>query len=279
MRDDKMLASWNGLLIGSLADAGRALGEPSWVEAAERAFAAIEGQLLISGRVGRYAIAGAASSSRPGFLDDQAYFGSAALDLYEATGDPRYASVAKAIAGTMVQHHADPIDGSFYFAPSDGEALIARTKDAFDQAIPSAAAMAAILCLRVGGALDASFAGHGERQLLALANMAPDNPLGMSTAVLGLDRLVRGSVDVVLVGARGSEATRALADIAFKAYLPHKSVVYLDPDDPATTAIAPLLAEGKTGRAGATVAYVCRGRACSLPVSEPDELAKLLASP
>jgi uncharacterized protein YyaL (SSP411 family) len=279
MRDDKMLASWNGLLIGALADAGRALGEPSWVDSAERAFNALEGELVISGRVGRYAMAGVAASAKPGFLDDQAYFGNAALDLYEATGDPRYASIAKAIAKAMVEYHQDSVDGAFYFAPSDGEALIARTKDAFDQAIPSAAAMAAILCLRVGGVIDASFAGHGERQLLALANAAPDNPLGMSTAVLGLDRLVRGSVDVVLVGPRSSEATRALADVAFRAYLPTKSLVYLDPADPATTAIAPLLAEGKTGREGKAVAYVCRGRACSLPVSEPDELAKLLATP
>ncbi len=279
MRDDKMLASWNGLLIGALADAGRAFGEPTWVEAAARAFAAIEAGLVRGGRVGRYLKDGAATSDRPGFLDDQAYVGNAALDLYEATGDPRYASVAKAIAGAMVEHHLDRIDGSFYFAPDDGEALIARTKDAFDQAIPSAAATAAILCLRVGATLDAPIAGHGERQLLALADVAPENPLGMGTAVLGLDRLVRGSVDVVLVGPRDDAATRALADVVFRAYLPTKSIVYLDPADPRTAAIAPVRAEGKAPRPGTTVAYVCRGRSCSPPVDDAAELAKLLSAP
>ncbi|HVY45490.1 MAG TPA: thioredoxin domain-containing protein [Minicystis sp.] len=277
MQDDKVLASWNGLLISALCDAGRALGEPSWIEAAAAAFAPIEGGLVRAGRVGRYLKAGAAPSDRPGFLDDQAYVGNAALDLYEATGDPRYASVAKAIAGTMVDHHLDRAGGGFFFTPDDGDPLIARTKDAFDQAIPSATSMAALLCLRVGAALDATYFAHGERQLLALADAAIENPQGMSQAILGLDRLVRGSVDVVLVGPREAPATRALADAAFAAYLPNRSLVYLDPDDPGTTAIAPLLAEGKTGRPGATLAYVCRGRTCSAPVEEPAALAELLA--
>jgi uncharacterized protein YyaL (SSP411 family) len=164
----------------------------------------------------------------------------------------------------------------FFFTPDDGEAVIARTKDSIDHAIPSASPMAALLCLRVGAIADASYAKPGEQQLAALAAAATENPMGMSQAVLGIDRLVRGSVDVVLVGPREAPETRALADVVFRAYLPNRGLVYLDPAEPETLAITPLLAEGKAGKPGVTVAYVCQGRTCSLPVTEPEELEALL---
>jgi uncharacterized protein len=277
LRDDKILASWNALVISALADAGRALGEPTWVRAAEEAFQALERALLRDGRVGRYVKSGAEPRDRPGFLDDQAYFGNAALDLYEATGDGRYATAARAIADAMVQHHADPL-GGFFFTPDDGEALIARTKDAFDHAIPSASAMAAQLCLRVAELCDApALSKAGARQLELVAGMAATNAFGLAQSVLAIDRAARGATTVVLVGSRSSAETRALADVVFRAYLPERALAYLDPSDPSAFALSPALVEGKSGRPGKTVAYVCRGRACSAPVTEPAELEKLLA--
>jgi uncharacterized protein YyaL (SSP411 family) len=284
LRDDKVLASWNGLLIGALADAGRALGEPSWVEAAAAAFAAIEAGLVRGGRVGRYLKDGKAASDRPGFLDDQAYLGNAALDLYEATGEPRYVGVARAIALAMIEHHWDRGEGGFYFAPDDGDTLIARTKDVFDQAIPSGASMAALLCLRLGalspspspeGAAGAEdLAEVGRRQLEPIAGPALENAFGMGQAVLGLDLLVRGSTDIVVVGPPA--AREPLVRAAFRAYLPCRTVVALDPADPRSVAAAGALAEGKTHREGHAAAYVCQGRACSAPVSGAAELEKLL---
>jgi hypothetical protein len=275
-RDDKVLASWNGLLLGALADAGRALGEPSWVDAARAGFDAIEQRLVRGGRVGRYFKDGVAASEKPGFLDDQAYFGNAALDLFEATGDPRYAGVARAICAAMVEHHWDRGEGGFWFSPDDGDALITRTKDAYDQAIPSAAAMAALLCLRVGTTSDADLFAPGEKQLQLLAGSAMETAMGMSQTLLTLDRLVRGSTDVVLVGPLDAPSTRALADVAFRKYIPNRSVVHVDPSRPESLAAAPIAAEGKSGEPGATVAYVCRGRACSAPVRDAAALEALL---
>jgi hypothetical protein len=285
-RDDKILASWNGLLISALADAGRALGEPSWVVEAERAFAAIERILIHDGRVSRYFKDGAApiatggsgvaAGARPGFLDDQAYVGNAAIDLYEATGAPRYLELATRIADRMIARHEDAALGGFFFTPDDGDALLARTKDAFDQAIPSAPAMAALLCQRLAAAVDPRFAKPASRQLALFSGVAAKNAQGLGQVVLCLDRQVRGSVDVVLVGPRAAASTRALADVVFAAYLPTRTLVYVDPSDPATVAAAPLLAEGKPANEGASLAYVCRGRACSAPVSDPAELEALL---
>jgi hypothetical protein len=277
LRDDKVLASWNGLLIGALAEAGRALGEPAWVRAAEEAFAAIERGLIRDGRVGRYLKDGRAAAEGPGYLDDQAYVGNAALDLYEATGEPRYVETALAVARAMVAHHWDAAGGGFYFAPDDGEALIARTRDAFDQAIPAGASMAALLCLRLGSLVDPGLSAAGARQLEQCAAAAVENPFGMSQAVLGLDRLVRGSTDVVLVGPRA--AAEALAAAAYRAYLPNRTLAWVDPEDAASVAAARVLAEGKPARAGEAVAYVCRGRTCSAPVNGAEELLALLREP
>ncbi|WP_437639025.1 thioredoxin domain-containing protein [Sorangium sp. So ce854] len=288
-RDDKVLASWNGLLVGALADAGRALDEPAWIDAAARAFAALERKLVRGGRVGRYLKDGApggaraerggaeaAGDVRPGFLDDQAYLGNAALDLYEATAEPRYVGVARAIADAMIAHHWDDAASGFFFTPDDGDALIARTQDIYDQAAPSAVSMAAQLCLRLAEIADDRYLAPAERQLDALAPTALENPFGLGQTVCALDRLARGSVTVVVVGEAGSAAAGALAREAFKAYLPNRAVVVVDPARAETAEAVKVVAAGKPARPGAAVAYVCRGRTCSAPVAAPAELRALL---
>ena len=92
-----------------------------------------------------------------------------------------------------------------------------------------------------------------------------------------LDRLVRGSVDVVLVGSRADPKTLALADSVFARYVPNRTLAWLDPADPRSREACALLAEGKPVT-GSPAAFVCRGRTCSLPVTTPDDLAKLLAA-
>jgi uncharacterized protein len=275
-RDDKVLASWNALTISALAEAGRALGEPSWVAAAERAFKRIEAKLVSNGRVGRF-IKDEMTKGEVGFLDDQAYFANAALDLYEATHDPRYIDVARTIVDKMIEHHWDAAEGGFYFTPADGERLIARTKDAFDHAVPSGLSMAALACLRLSEIADPKYRGPGETQARRLASAAVDNPFAFGQLVCVIDRLVRGTVDVVIVGAPSSAPARALSDAAFRAYLPNRNVVMIDPENAETSRAAAVLAEGKPARPGEALAYVCRGRACSAPVTAPEELSRMLA--
>ena len=274
-RDDKILASWNALLIGALADAGRAFDEPSWILAAQRAFDRIDRKLVKGGRVGRF-LKDEATKGEVGFLDDQAYFANAALDLYEATGEPRYVEAARAIADQMILHHWDAAEGGFYFTPDDGEALIARTKDAFDHAVPSGLSIAVLVCLRLGALADAKYFEVGERQAKLLASAGLDNPFAFGQLVCDVDRLVRGSVDVVVVGPADAPATRALTSEAFRAYLPNRNVAVVDPASAASVKAAAVLAEDKPAREGTSVAYVCRGRSCSAPVTSPEDLAKLL---
>jgi len=122
--------------------------------------------------------------------------------------------------------------------------------------------------------VDPALAEAGRRQLEIVARTAIANPFGMGQAVLGLDRLARGSTDVVVVGAR--EEAEALVAAAYRVYLPSRTIAWIDPGDARSVAVAKALAEGKAGKAGEAVAYVCRGRTCSAPVSDPAALEALL---
>lgn len=278
LRDDKMLASWNGLMISALAEAGRALHEPSWIEAAEQAFEALYTRLVRHGRVRRYFMNGEpqAPEDRYGFLDDHAYLGNAALDLYEALGDPGYAVVARVLADAMITHFEDTKEGGFFFAASDGETLIARTKDVYDQAAPAGTAMAALLCQRLGEMVDERYLEPALRQIAAVASAAIDNPMGLGKSVALLDRMGRGSVDVVIVGDSSSASAQAMADAVFHRYLPHRNLVWVDPKLPGTIDAAEIIGSDKPQVDGKVTAYVCRNRTCSLPVTTVEELEALL---
>jgi uncharacterized protein len=276
-RDEKLLACWNGLAIGALAELGAATGEDDWVRAAEGAFAHLDALLVEGGRVARYATLGG-HVARPGFLDDQADLANAALDLYEATGSPAYALKARELADALLAHFADPSGPGFFFSPDDGPPTIVRVRDQFDQATPSGSAMAATLLLRLGSLFGDRYEAPARAYLESIADDAADNPLGMGQLVCAVDRLVRGSIEVVIVGARGDARTDALRRASLSAYLPNRVLALVDPADPFSLEAAPELAAGKpAGPGGAPLAYVCRGRVCSAPLASPEALRAALA--
>jgi uncharacterized protein YyaL (SSP411 family) len=282
-----VIAGWNGLMIGALADAAAAFERPDWLARAEAAFAAVMDRLASEDAPGTKQ--GGLRLQRlykddvvrgPGFLDDYAYLAAAALDLYEASGNATYASTARQLADAIVTRFAaaDARDG-FFFTPSDGETLIHRSRDLYDQAVPNGAATALDVLLKLGTLVDPQYGERAEAALVPLAFAAVQNPLGMGTTVLALDRLVHGSVDVVLVG--GSEGMRdprlqALAVEAWRAYVPRRTIAWLDPADAATREACAQLAAGKDAQV-VPVAYVCRNRTCSLPIADAGALAAELA--
>ncbi|MDP9003113.1 MAG: thioredoxin domain-containing protein [Myxococcota bacterium] len=280
-RDEKILASSCALMISALANAAGVVG-PSLASAAERAMRFIEGSLVFRdknsrlARVERHCKDGVVKG--PGFLDDHAFVGDAALDVYEVTGDPHWVELARALADAVLQHFRDPTDGTFFFAADDGEKILVRAKERHDHAVPSGASVACRLLLRLGTLADPKYAEAGSRAVGRLCSEVVQNPFGMSSAIGLVDRLARGSVDVVLVGPRSSEATQALAREAFRAYLPDRIIAWADPADPRSLEACAAIAEGKPARPE-PVAYVCRGRACSLPIADPTQLAALLVSP
>ncbi len=286
-RDEKVLGSWNGLMVSACAEVAIATGDTAARAMAERAFEAVRSTLIretaATKKLRLFRAApppGHAGAPKvPGFLDDYSFLANAALDLYEATARGTYVDTARALVRSAIELFADEEQGGFFFTPSDGETLIARSKDVFDHAIPSGVSMIALALVRLF-ALDgdAALEERARKTLAPIAPAAVSNALGFSQSAIALDRLVRGSVDIVIVGARDDARTRGLLDAVKKTYVPHRTLVLVDPDDPSTVAAAPALAEGKEAKAHA-VAYVCRGRTCSPPVADAAALAAVIRPP
>jgi uncharacterized protein YyaL (SSP411 family) len=278
-RDEKILAGWNGLMAGALADAGAAFGDDSMIAAARRSLSFVERVLVAPEDGGRARIQRLCKDGvvrGPGFLDDHAFVGNAAFDLYEATGEPHWVRFAQSLAEAILAHFHDATGEGFFFTPDDGPPILVRAKDPYDHAVPSGASVACKLLLRLGALTNARYAAPAERAIANLARTAVESPLSLAVTVALMDRLVRGTVDVVLAGPPASPTTRALANVAHRTYLPDRTLAWANPSDPESLEACQVLWEGKAAEAEPT-AYVCRGRTCSLPLRDPQALARSLA--
>jgi uncharacterized protein len=279
-RDDKLLASYGALMVSGLAHAAGVVG-PHLLDAAVRAMRFIDESLVVRdadthvARVLRHGTGG--RGGRPGFLDDHAFVADAALDVYEITGDPRWVTLARSVADAILVHFHDPGEDAFFFTADDGEPILVRPRDRHDHAVPSGESISMRVLLRLGTLTDPKYSGPATRAVERAAVAAAEHPFGMSSAVDLVDRLVRGSIDVVLMGPRSSEACQALAKEVFRAYLPHRVVGWADPTDPRTLEACRALAEGKP-LSTEPAAYVCHDRTCSAPIRDPQELARALSS-
>ena len=137
--------------------------------------------------------------------------------------------------------------------------------------------MACLTLLRLGALVDMKYAEAATHALERVAGEAVRNPFGYGQTLCVLDRLVRGSVDVVLVGPRSDARTRSLAAAVFRAYVPNRTLAWLDVADAASRMACSALAEGKVAKSE-PIAYLCRGRTCSAPIARPEELARALAT-
>jgi uncharacterized protein YyaL (SSP411 family) len=274
--DDKVLTDWNGLMIGSLAYGGAALGEPRYVDAAARAASFLlatmrtkDGALLHRYRKGAAGI--------PGFLDDSAFLALGLVELYEATFDPKWLAAARDIARDMTGRFSEK-DGAFALASASGEALVARPRELYDGALPSGNSAAMLALVRIGRlAQDEALEAAGRKALGAWAGTIERYPSGYPVAAMALRFAVGPAREVVIAGDPADAATQALVAEVRRRHLPNTVVLLHPPGDAgrATLEIAPFVKDqGLVG--GKPAAYVCSNFACKAPVTTAADLAKLL---
>jgi hypothetical protein len=174
--DDKRLTSWNALMIGALADAGAALGERRYLDAAVACATFLDEQMRdADGRVLRSFNQGQAKLSA--YLEDHAFLLEALIVLFEATCEERWWDRALALADETIERFADPERGGFFSTASDGEALVARRKEVEDAPIPSGAASAAMSLQRLAQLTgEARYEAHALSVLRLLHEIAPRHP-------------------------------------------------------------------------------------------------------
>jgi uncharacterized protein YyaL (SSP411 family) len=264
--DDKRLTAWNALMISSLAEAGAVLERPEYVEAATGCADFLLGSLRDSdGRLLRTWKDGTAKLNA--YLEDHAFLLEALLTLYEATFDPRWFREARALADTMIERFADDENGGFFETSSDHEQLLTRRKDLEDHPIPSANASAAYGLLRLAALTgDNAYEERAVGVLVLLHELAAKHPQAFGHLMQALDFHLSPVREVALAG----EDTSALARVVRARFRPHLVLAGGAADG------VPLL-EHRTPVDGRPAAYVCERFACQTPVTDPEELERLLS--
>ncbi|MEU7858892.1 thioredoxin domain-containing protein [Nonomuraea sp. NPDC049141] len=273
-RDDKVVASWNGLVIAALAETGTVFDRPDLVDAARQAAELLEDVHMDGGRLLRTSRDGRAGRNA-GVLEDYANLAEGLIALYGVTGETRWHRLAGSLLDTVLDRFGDDV-GGFYDTADDAERLFQRPQDPTDNATPSgqyAAAGALLAYSALTGSTrhrEAAYAALGTVSVLATGH-ARFAGWGLAVARAALD----GPVEVAVVGPPDDPRTRALHREALLADVPGLVVALGDgegapPDGPA-------LLEGRGTVGGSPAAYVCRDFTCRMPVTTPEELRAELA--
>ena len=272
-RDEKILTSWNALMVRGVAEAARAFENDAFagvaMESGSFLFRALcrEGRVFRSYKDGRARIAG--------YLEDYAALGLAALALYELTFDTAWLDRAKAMSDATVQWFWSDETGAFYDTASDHETLITRPREIADNAVPSGTSLAVDLLVRLAELLhDVDARRRATYVLESLAPAIARYPSAFGHALGVADMVINGAVELAIVGDVQSAEFEALRHAIAARYVP--SLVIAGGAPRADEPIA--LLAGRDARGGAAAAYVCRGYTCDEPATSPEMLARQLAA-
>ncbi len=226
-RDEKILVAWNAMMIGAFAEGYRALHERRYLEAAERAADFIMTTMWDGHSLKRSFKDGVARHNA--YLEDYAQLAGAMLDVYEASLDPKYLAHARMLADVILGRFIDQAKGGFFFTSDDHEALIMRSKAAFDGSTPSGNSAAAMALLRLHGYTgDERYRIEAERTLKLFREFIEKQPFGFSHMLEAVDLYQRGPVEVVIVGSRNSPEVLEWIERLGLIYVPNLEIFVAD---------------------------------------------------
>ena len=267
-RDDKILASWNGLMLGALARAGVVLREDSYLAAAEKNLAFLRTELWdeTTRTLSHRWRDGRRDSVQ--LLSAYAFLLHGVLQLYESTLKPAHLEFALALAETMITRFYDPEHGGFWQSSPDTSDLILRMKESHDSAEPAGNSVAILGLLKLAAITDrADFKQAAEKSLQLFAELAIRQPQAVPFLLGAVDFGLDAPVRLVVAGDPAAPSTRALLHAIHSVYRPNKVVLgTAGPVEPFARTL-PLKDNQPT-------AYLCVGHTCDLPLTDPQELKK-----
>jgi uncharacterized protein YyaL (SSP411 family) len=263
--DDKILVSWNGLMIDAMASAAGVLHEPRYLRAAQQAADFLltklrrdDGRLLHSYRQGQ--------AKFDAYLDDYACLANALVSLYEADFNTRWVDESARLADVMLARFADAEAGGFFYTADDHEQLIARNKDFLDQSVPSGNAMAATALVRLakltgrGDLLDAA-----ESTLRAALGVMQQAPTAAGQLLIALDAYLGPMYEIAILGDTAASPTQQVLADLYRRYAPNKVVGCRKDAARGSDNLSALFAGKSPGKQSPTI-FVCRDFACEVPV-------------
>jgi len=265
--DDKLLTSWNALMIRGLAIAARVLDRPDLTDAAVAAVDFLRGSLVVDHRLLATYKSGKARLNA--YLDDYAFLLDAVVELLQTRWSSAHLEFAMVLADGLLERFEDRENGGFWFTSHDHEALLHRSKPLADEAVPSGNGLAAFALARLGYLLvEPRYLDAAERTLRAGWRGMQEFPHGHCSLLNALDEYLQPPELIILRGDAGEASVWAATLVA--AYNPRRMVFAI----PRDAADLPVALASKLAPAAGVLAYVCRGTACDSPVDSLETLAR-----
>jgi uncharacterized protein YyaL (SSP411 family) len=266
--DDKVLASWNGLMLGAFARAYAILGEQRYGAAAEKNIAFLKAKLWEPATKTLYHRWRDGERDSVQLLEGYAFLLSGVLDLYEATLEPAHLEFAVALADSMLQRFYDSENGGFWQSAAQASDLIVRVKEDYDGAEPSGNSVALLALLRLGKITERKdFIAAAEKTLRLYAARMQRMPEAVPYMLSGLDFSLEEPRRAVITGTPGKAETIALLRAVHSVYQPNKVVLGV---------VGPVEPFAKTLPAKDTCVYVCTGTECRPPVKDAANVGQLM---
>ncbi len=271
--DDKILASWNGLMLGALARASAVLNDDKYLAAAEKNLAFLQSKLWDAKTKTLYHRWRDGARDSAQLLDDYAFLLSGVLDLYEATLEPKHLDFALALADSMGAKFFDAENGGFFQSAANTTDLILRVKEDYDGAEPSGNSVATLALLKLSKITERpEYAKQAEQTLRLSGQRLQAQPQAVPYLLAALDYFLEEPFRAAIAGDPTKAEARALIRAAHSVYQPNKVVLG---NTGAVEAFAKTLGlwEGKPA------VYLCTGKECQLPTGDPAKLKQMLSKP
>src|SRR5437588_5134235 len=273
-RDEKILTSWNGLMLRSFAEAARYLSRPDYLQVAIKNAEFLLSELRSGGRMVRTFKDGRAQFD--GYLEDYTFLAHGLLALYETSFNARWFSEARGLMDEAIKLFTDEQNGGFFDTGSDSEALVSRPKDIMDNAIPAGNSVAADVLLHLAAFTgEEDYRRRADDYLRPLADVMVQHPQAFGHALGALDFALSPVKEFAIMGDPRAADTRSLLEIINEHYLPNSVLACCGTDNTEAIATVPLSA-GRPLKDDKATAYVCENFTCRAPVNTPEELGRLL---
>jgi len=277
-RDDKILTSWNGLMISGFAKGYALTEDKRYLDAARNAVNFIESNLASDdGRLLRTFKDG--QSKLNGYLEDYAFYACGLLDLFAADSSEEYLSKSIKYTDFMLQHFWDEKEGNLFFTSDDHEKLISRTKNFYDLAIPSGNSTAASNLLKLYHySQKKEYLDKAVRIMKAGSRSAAENPFGFGQMLNSIYLYLKKPIEVTVILAQNGISTTNSSNLAAwvnKQFLPNGIVATVHINELEKLQRYPFF-KGRELRGSEDTAYVCKNFSCSLPIQSIDMLQREL---
>jgi uncharacterized protein YyaL (SSP411 family) len=276
-KDDKILTSWNGLMITAFAKGYQAFGIQTYADAARMAADFILKNLKTSnGRLLRRYRQG--DAAYPGYLDDYAFLIAALLDLYEATFEVSYLKEAIELNEAMVDIFWDNRSGGLFFTGQGNESLIARSKEVYDGALPSGNSVAALNFLRISRMTgNIKLEQKSEQLIRVFSEQVADQPMAYTQLLVALDFMIGPSQEIVIVGDPTLRNTQAMIQAVQRNFFPNKVLLVRSQgaEGKKLASLSPFI-EAMSSKNNQPIVYVCENYTCKTPIKNVDTLKAIL---